>query len=253
MVLNIFHYLLIALGINIVMFIPAFKFKTDKLTDLSYSLTFIILITLTLILSNFTLSKLILTLMIIVWGLRLGIFLFIRIRKMKKDKRFDGMRESFFRFLKFWVLQGLAVWVILIPSLFFIDSKINEIVWMGFIVWFLGLIIESIADVQKYIFKQDKKNKDKFIQTGLWRYSRHPNYFGEILCWVGIYIFVFNSLTMLQEIIALVSPLFIIILLLFVTGLPMLEKYSNKKWGKQKDYQEYKRKTSILIPWIPKR
>lgn len=253
MVLNIFHYLLIALGINIVMFIPAFKFKTDKLTDLSYSLTFIILITLTLILSNFTLSKLILTLMIIVWGLRLGIFLFIRIRKMKKDKRFDGMRESFLRFLKFWVLQGLAVWVILIPSLFFIDSKINEIVWIGFIVWFLGLIIESIADVQKYIFKQDKKNKDKFIQTGLWRYSRHPNYFGEILCWVGIYIFVFNSLTMLQEIIALVSPLFIIILLLFVTGLPMLEKYSNKKWGKQKDYQEYKRKTSILIPWIPKR
>lgn len=253
MVLNIFHYLLIALGINIVMFIPAFKFKTDKLTDLSYSLTFIILITLTLILSNFTLSKLILTLMIIVWGLRLGIFLFIRIRKMKKDKRFDGMRESFLRFLKFWVLQGLAVWVILIPSLFFIDSKINEIVWIGFIVWFLGLIIESIADIQKYIFKQDKKNKDKFIQTGLWRYSRHPNYFGEILCWVGIYIFVFNSLTMLQEIIALVSPLFIIILLLFVTGLPMLEKYSNKKWGKQKDYQEYKRKTSILIPWIPKR
>ena len=251
--LNIFHYLIIALGINILMFIPAFKFKTDKLTDLSYSLTFIILIILALILSNITTTKIILSLMVLAWGLRLGIFLFIRIRKMKKDKRFDGMRESFFRFLKFWVLQGLAVWVILIPAFFFINSDIIKISWIGFIIWALGLIIESTADFQKYSFKQDKKNKDKFIQTGLWKYSRHPNYFGEILCWVGIYIFVFNSLTMLQKIIALVSPLFIIILLLFVTGLPMLEKYANKKWGKQKDYQEYRRRTSILIPWIPKR
>lgn len=251
--LNIFHYLLIALGINILMFIPAFKFKTDKLTDLSYSLTFIILIILALILSNITTTKIILSLMVLAWGLRLGIFLFIRIRKMKKDKRFDGMRESFFRFLKFWVLQGFAVWVILIPSLFFINSKINEVIWPGLIIWALGLIIESIADFQKYAFKQDKKNKDKFIQTGIWKYSRHPNYFGEMLCWIGIYVFVFNSLTYIQKIIALSSPLFIIILLLFVTGLPMLEKYADKKWGKQKDYQEYKRKTSILIPWIPKK
>jgi steroid 5-alpha reductase family enzyme len=251
--LNIFYYLLIALGINILMFIPAFKFKTDKLTDLSYSLTFIVLIILTLLLSQFSNYKLILTLMVIAWGLRLGIFLFIRIRKMKRDKRFDGMRESFFRFLKFWVLQGLAVWVILIPALFFINSEINKIIWVGVFIWILGLIIESTADFQKYQFKQNKKNKDKFIQTGIWKYSRHPNYFGEILCWIGIYVFVFSSLTLSQKIIGLASPLFIIILLLFVTGLPMLEKYADKKWGKKKDYQEYKRKTSILIPWIQKR
>ena len=235
------------------MFIPAFKYKTDKLTDLSYALTFIILIILALLLKQLTITKLILTLMILAWGLRLGIFLFIRIRKMKKDKRFDGMRESFFRFLKFWTLQGLAVWVILIPALFFINSNINKIIWLGFFIWAIGLVIESIADLQKYRFKQDKKNKDKFIQEGIWKYSRHPNYFGEILCWIGVYIFVFTSLTSFQKIIGLVSPLFIIILLLFVTGLPMLEKYADKKWGKQKNYQEYKKKTSILIPWIPKK
>jgi steroid 5-alpha reductase family enzyme len=235
------------------MFIPAFRFKTDKLTDLSYSLTFIILTIIAIILSKFTILKSIVFMMIIAWGLRLGIFLFIRIRKMKRDKRFDGMRESFFRFLKFWVLQGLAVWVILIPALFFINSNLTEVMWVGFIIWALGLILESTADFQKYNFKQNEKNKDRFIQSGIWKYSRHPNYFGEILCWVGIYIFVFASLTSLQKIVSLASPLFIIILLLFVTGLPPLEKYADKKWGKQKDYQEYKRKTSILIPWIPKR
>jgi steroid 5-alpha reductase family enzyme len=251
--LNLFHYLLIALGINILMFIPAFRFKTDKLTDLSYSLTFIVLTIIAVILSKFTILKLIVSMMIIAWGLRLGIFLFIRIKKMKRDKRFDGMRESFFRFLKFWVLQGLAVWIILIPAFFFINSNLTEVMWIGFIIWVLGLIIESMADFQKYNFKQDKKNKDRFIQSGIWKYSRHPNYFGEILCWVGIYIFVFTSLTPLQKILSLASPLFIIILLLFVTGLPQLEKYADKKWGKQKDYQEYKRKTSILIPWTPKK
>ena len=235
------------------MFIPAFKFKTDKLTDLSYSLTFIILIVIAMVLSEFTVLKLILSLMIIAWGLRLGIFLFIRIRKMKRDKRFDGMRESFFRFLKFWVLQGLAVWVILIPALFFINSDRREVFWVGFIIWALGLIIESAADLQKYKFKQNRMNKDKFIQSGLWKYSRHPNYFGEMLCWIGVYLFVFVSFSTSQKIIALVSPLFIIGLLLFVTGLPPLERYADKKWGKKREYREYKRKTSILILWIPKR
>lgn len=191
--------------------------------------------------------------MVIAWGLRLGIFLFIRIRKMKRDKRFDGIRESFFRFLKFWALQGLAVWVILIPALFFVNSEISEVFWFGFFIWAVGLTIESTADIQKYKFKQNKKNKYKFIQTGLWKYSRHPNYFGEMLCWIGVYLFVFLSLTSLQRIFALASPLFIIILLLFVTGLPPLEKYADEKWGKQKEYFEYKRKTSILIPWIPKK
>jgi steroid 5-alpha reductase family enzyme len=247
------YYLMAALGINLVMFIPGYLFKTDKLTDLSYALTFIILTLFSLMLNEISTFKLILSAMILIWALRLGIFLFIRIRRIKYDKRFDGIRESFSKFLRFWVLQGLAVWIILIPTFFFMNSTSKYVSWIGFIIWILGLAIESIADIQKYIFSQHRKNKDKFINIGLWKYSRHPNYFGEILCWAGIYLFTFFSLSTFQQIIALASPLFIIILLLFVTGLPPLEKSADSKWGKQQDYREYKRKTSILILWIPKR
>lgn len=251
--IELFYYLIVALGINLIMFIPGYLFKTDKLTDLSYALTFIILTLASLILSEISALKIILFAMILIWGLRLGIFLYIRIRKIKYDKRFDGIRESFSKFLRFWVLQGLAVWVILIPTLYFMNSDSNSVYWIGLIIWAFGLTIESIADIQKFSFSQNTKNKDKFINIGLWKYSRHPNYFGEILCWVGIYFFVFSSLADLQKIIALASPVFIIILLLFVTGLPPLEKSADNKWGKQQDYKEYKRTTSILIPWIPKR
>ena len=190
--------------------------------------------------------------MVIAWALRLGIFLFVRIRKIQKDKRFDGIRESFLRFIKFWLLQGVTVFVILLPALFFITGDAARVWWLGLLVWLLGFLIESTADFQKYLFKQDKSNKDKFISTGIWRYSRHPNYFGEILCWLGIYIFVLPSLSLLQAAIALISPAAISFLLIFATGIPPLERYADKKWGNLKEYKEYKRSTSILIPWLRK-
>jgi steroid 5-alpha reductase family enzyme len=198
--------------------------------------------------------------MVILWGLRLGIFLFIRIRKQKFDKRFDGIRESFPKFLRFWVFQALAVWIILLPSLLFISDPslsacfncTDNIAWWAMAIWAIGLLTEAIADIQKYIFSQNPKNKDRFIQSGLWKYSRHPNYFGEILCWVGIYLYVFGWLSPLGRLAGIISPLFIACLLLFVTGLPPLEKFADEKWGKRKDYKEYKRKTSVLIPWIPR-
>ena len=251
--IDIFFYLAIALGINILMFIPAFIFKTDKLTDISYALSFIILIIISLLNNPFSALNLAVALMVTIWGVRLGGFLFIRIRKIKKDNRFDGMRESFTKFLKFWLLQGLTVWIILIPSLLSMSSEVQIVFLIGFVIWLIGLIIESTADIQKYIFKQNKKNKDKFISSGVWKYSRHPNYFGEMLCWIGIYLTVFFSLSPIEKILGLASPLFIIILLLFFTGLPPLEKYADKKWGKTKEYKNYKKRTSILIPWIPKR
>ncbi len=251
--LNIWHYLLISLGLNILMFIPAFIFKTDKLTDLSYALSFIALAIISLILGGTSSIKLLLAGMVILWGIRLGAFLFIRIRKQNKDKRFDGIRESFPKFLQFWVLQGLSVWVIMLPALFFISTPSLLALWPGFLIWVIGLSVETISDLQKYRFTQNPKNKGKFISSGLWKYSRHPNYFGEILCWIGVYIFAFASLAPLQKLTALASPLYIIVLLIFVTGLPLLEKSADSKWGSQKTYQEYKRKTSVLIPWVPKK
>lgn len=253
--LNLLHYLLIALGFNLLMFLFAYKLKTDKITDLSYALTFIFLAFISFFINSFSQLKLILLLMIFFWALRLGVFLFIRIRKIKKDRRFDGIRENFLKFFGFWFLQGITVWIILLPSLMFFNSetKITLLSWIGFAVWFIGLITETFSDLQKYQFNNNPKNNNKWISTGLWKYSRHPNYFGEILCWAGIYIFTFNSLTNIQRVFSLNSPVFIAILLIFITGLPKLEKYANKKWGKSKEYREYKQKTSILIPWFPKK
>jgi steroid 5-alpha reductase family enzyme len=252
--LNIIHYLLIALTFNLIMFLFAYKFKTDKLTDLSYALTFIFLIVLCFILGDFSRIKLILVLMVLLWAFRLGIFLFIRIRKIKKDRRFDGIRENFLKFFSFWFFQGITVWIILLPSLMFLNSsaRISLLSWIGFAIWFIGLTIETFSDLQKYQFNKDNK-EDKWISTGLWKYSRHPNYFGEILFWLGVYLFTFSSLTSIQKIFAFNSPVFIAILLIFITGLPKLEKYADKKWGKLKEYKEYKRKTSILILWFQKK
>ncbi|MFW6025251.1 MAG: DUF1295 domain-containing protein [Candidatus Woesearchaeota archaeon] len=234
------------------MFIPAFLFKTDKLTDFSYSLTFIFLTLFAFFSKQIHLRNIIITIMIVLWALRLGIFLLIRIFKSKKDRRFDGIRESFLKFLQFWVLQGISVWIILIPTLFFFLSDYNNVYWSGLFIWAFGLSFEAISDYQKYQFKQKSKNKGDFINTGLWRYSRHPNYFGEILCWVGIYIFVFPTLTILESFIGLISPIYIASLIIFFTGIPKLEKYADKKWGNRRKYQEYKKRTNKLIPWIPK-
>jgi steroid 5-alpha reductase family enzyme len=232
--------LLFALGFNILMFIPAFLFKTDKLTDMSYSLTFIALISYIFISKADVSGSWILFLMILLWALRLGIFLFVRIHKQKKDDRFDTMRNSFFKFLGFWLLQGITVWIVLIPAILF-DGKYYLV---GIVIWFIGVLIESIADIQKFMFKNKSKNKEKFIQSGLWYYSRHPNYFGEILTWIGVYIFSGIWLW------GLVSPIYISLLLLFVSGIPILEQKADKKWGKSKEYRSYKKKTSLLIPWF---
>lgn len=232
------------------MFIPAYIFKTDKLTDLSYALTFIFLIFIAFFLSPFSFEHIIVASMIVLRGLRLWWFLFMRIRRIKYDKRFDGIRESFPKFFKFWILQWLTVWIILIPALVFIQSTTHDVFLLGGIVWLIWLLVESIGDWQKYIFTQNSNHKGQFIQSWLRKYSRHPNYFGEILCRIGIYIFVLPSLSLRAGIFGLISPIFIIFLLVFVTGLPPLEKQADIKWGKMKEYIYYKKNTSILIPWI---
>ena len=246
------QFLLISLAIQIALFIPAFKFKTDKLTDLSYGLTFVLLALIAFLLSDVSFPKLLLLLMITAWGLRLGIYLFIRINKIKKDDRFDEIRTNFFRFLGFWLIQGVTVFVVLIPSLLFFQTTtvFSPLSLFGFGVWLTGLLIEGFADQQKFSFINNEKNKGKWVNVGLWKYSRHPNYLGEILCWVGIYLYTFSSLTYVYRLMGLLSPLFIIILLLFVSGIPKLEEKADKKWGSDKEYQKYKKKTAVLIPFV---
>lgn len=243
----------VSMGINIFLFIPAFIFKTDIFTDLSYSLSFIILILSVFFRNNIRLYSSIISGMIIIWACRLGVFLFVRIRHMKKDSRFNDKRGHFWKFLSFWILQGFSVFIILLPACLYINGSSEKIFWPGPAVWVLGLIIESYADRQKYQFKNNPSNQNKFIQSGLWRFSRHPNYFGEILCWVGLYLSVFTGLPPITSIIGIISPLYITVLLYFISGAPLLEQSADKKWGTQEDYLAYKKNTGMIVPRFHRR
>lgn len=253
----ILYALAFSLFFNLTMFLIAYKQGTDKLTDISYALTFVALAIFGMLnSSDFSTSKWIVFFMVLLWALRIGSYLFMRIRKTGKDKRFDEMRGSFKKFLSFWTLQAVTVWVVMLGALIFIlegTGPIFGFAFVGFVIWICGLIIETIADIQKFKFMNIKTNKNKWIDYGLWKYSRHPNYFGEILVWFGIYVFVVSGLEGTNQYIAMVSPLFITFLLLFVSGVPLLEKSADERWGKDKKYQKYKKSNSIIIPYPPKK
>lgn len=245
--------LLVSLGINLVMFVPAFIFKTDKITDISYAVTFAVVGLAGYTQSTQKLLHKIVLACVLFWSVRLGGFLFIRINKIGKDSRFDGMRDKFFSFLRFWVLQGATVFVVMLaPLLVFAqkDVKITPVSVVGIVIFFVGLVIEAFADAQKFSFNNDSKNKGKWIDKGVWRASRHPNYLGEMMVWTGMYLAVVNSLSSKGTFAALLSPLYIISLLLFVSGVPLLEKSADEKWGKDKAYQAYKKQVPVVVPSI---
>lgn len=251
--MNIWTFLALAIGINIAMFLVAFKRQTDQLTDISYALTFIVLALFGLVAGGGDFYKILAATLVAVWASRLGGFLLYRIRKTGKDSRFDTMRSNFWAFGKFWLLQGVSVWVIMLAaSLVFAAPAhaISTVSIIGVAVWALGLLIEATADAQKYEFNANPKNKGVWIDKGLWHYSRHPNYLGEMLVWIGFYIFALPLLEGWQVWAAAISPLYIVSLLLFVSGVPILEKQADKRWGKDKKYVDYKRTTGLLIPRI---
>ncbi len=229
---------------------------TDKVTDLSYSLTFLILALITFVTTSIKSDpQILLVLMILLWSLRLAGYLFIRILTIHKDSRFDHIRSNPLKFASFWFFQAITVWIIILPTTTILSSShpINFSLTMiaGFSIWLTGFLIETIADQQKFLFKTNPKNHDLWISTGLWKYSRHPNYFGEILVWWGIFIYSLPYLSGLS-ILTITSPLFITYLLLFVTGIPPLEKSHQIKYGASRKFQHYTQTTSLLIPLPPK-
>lgn len=244
------YALLVSLLINLTMFVVAFRLQSDKLTDISYAATFATITVWAFATSGRNAYHLVLLAMLLLWSLRLGSFLLYRVIKTGKDARFDGMRESFVRFGKFWLAQAVSVWVIMIPAVFAFggNASLDALSLVGLGVWLIGWVCESVADWQKFAFSSNPRNKNKWIETGIWKYSRHPNYFGEIMVWLGVYLYAASSITTLQALIALVSPLFITSLLLFVSGIPILEKSADKRWGGIAAYRVYKKRTSILIP-----
>ena len=206
--------------------------------------------------ATITTPAILVALLVSIWAFRLGAYLLIRIQKLGRDDRFDTMRSNFVKFAGFWLLQGLTVWVVLLPSMLFIINEtvaVSPLVVIGAAVWLVGLLAESFADWQLYTFITNAANKGRWIQRGLWRYSRHPNYFGEITVWVGVYLIALSGLSGASIIIALLGPAYIAGLLLFVSGIPTSEKSADKRWGNDKQYQDYKRRTSVLIPLPPKK
>lgn len=248
--------LIFVLCINVALFVIAYCLRSDKLTDFAYALSFIAVAASTFIFNDehSTLLRLLITL-VVIWALRLGTFLVIRIRKAGKDTRFDGIREDFLKFLKFWVGQGLVAWVLLLPLLFVAGTagQTSSLTYVGVAIWLLGLTIETTADLQKYRFAQNPANKDKWIDSGLWHYSLHPNYFGEMVIWVGFYLATFAALDTPQRLIGLISPLTIILILRFVTGVPPLEKLGQQRWGNNPKYQARLARTNLLLPFWPRR
>ncbi len=233
-------------------FIPAYLFQTEKFYDLTGSLTYLSITLIAVFFSDGADARaLLLAALVIVWALRLGTFLFRRIRKAGKDDRFDEIKPSFIRFLNAWTIQ--ALWVTFTASAALIGittaarKDLDLFALIGFLVWLTGFSIEVIADAQKSRFNADPANRGKFIRTGLWSRSRHPNYFGEILLWVGVLIITLPVLHGWQWI-ALISPLFVAFLLTRVSGIPLLEKKADARWGEQPEYEEYKKNTPVLIP-----
>lgn len=234
-------------------FIPAYILQTEKFFDLFGSLTYIIVTVIAVLNSPAADGRSVLLLvLIVIWASRLGIFLFRRINKAGKDSRFDTIKPFFIRFFNAWTLQGLWVTFTLAAALAAITTtnrkELGSVALIGCLIWLLGFIFEVTADIQKSRFRANPKNKGKFIHTGLWAWSRHPNYFGEITIWIGIAVI---ALPVLQgwQWITLISPVFVLLLITRVSGVPMLEKKADEKWGGQKEYEEYKKSTPVLIPW----
>ncbi len=246
----------LAFVINWLVFIPAYISQTEKYFDLTGSFTYISVVLVVFFLSpEMNWRSLLLTILVVIWAGRLGTFLFRRIHKAGKDDRFDEIKKSFPRFLLTWSLQGLWVTFTAAAAFAAISSTGNNdfgiFAIAGLLIWIFGFMFEVIADAQKSRFKADSENKDKFISSGLWAWSRHPNYFGEITLWIGVALIAFPVLQGWQYV-TLISPVFVALLLIKISGIPMLEEKADKKWGGQEDYENYKKNTPALVPWPPK-
>jgi steroid 5-alpha reductase family enzyme len=253
---NVLTTLIASFAIQALFFAFAASLKTDKVTDLSYSLSFALL-SIILILGNkaFAPVQLFAAAAVAIWAARLGSYLLSRILKIGKDARFDDKRGDFLKFLGFWVLQAVAVWAVMLPVTALLSlpspAPLGAVSIAGAALWAIGFAVEAASDAQKYAFRNRPENKGRWMDSGLWRYSRHPNYFGEVVLWWGLFILALPSLSG-KTMFAAAGPVFITLLLLFVSGVPLLEKSADEKYGKDPAYQAYKRRTSIFVP-LPRR
>lgn len=252
---NITYAVLFIFLIHLLIFVPSYYFQTEKFFDLTGTISYVSSVFFIFFKTNtvdsINLGSLALSTFIIIWSLRLGTFLFLRIKKAGKDRRFNEIKKSFSWFFMTFSLSGMWVTICSICALTGIANGIifSSTTIIGIIIFTIGFTIEIIADSQKTKFRAMDDNKDKFIAIGLWKYSRHPNYLGEIILWLGISLISFSSLEGLQYI-TLISPIFTYLLLVNVSGINLLEKSGEKKWGHLDSYKSYKENTPRLIGFL---
>ena len=245
--------------IHWLVFIPSYFYKTEKFYDITGTVAYLSILLTTAYLINLVndegilLRSIISIIFVMIWAIRLGIFLFKRVIKVGEDKRFEHAKKSFSKFLMFFNISALWVFLTIVNVLTMIINNSDSVTDLFFIIGvsiaIIGFIIEVVADMQKRKFRTNISNKGQFISSGLWSISRHPNYFGEMMIWVGMSVVTIPILIGWQFI-TLISPIFVIFLLTKVSGINLLEASANDKWGADKNYQDYKDKTSVLIPFL---
>ena len=246
---------LLAFLIQWAAYLPSYLKQTEHYYDLAGSLTYATVIVLAMVVSGVDARGAVIGVLVLIWCARLGSFLFRRVKRDGKDGRFDDIKPHWGRFLMAWTFQGLWVFMTLLAALLAITSPApagwDLLATVGLIIWLTGFAIEVIADRQKSAFRADPGNRGRFITTGLWAWSRHPNYFGEILLWTGIALMATPTFAGWQWL-GWLSPLFVTWLLMKVSGIPMLEQRADEQWGGQPDYEAYKARTPVLLMKPPK-
>lgn len=248
---------LVAFVIQWLVFVPSYRLQTERWYDLTGSLTYLgIVIGTLLLVGRFDLRSLVIVALVSVWALRLGSFLYQRVKKAGSDSRFDDIKPSFAGFLMAWTLQGLWVFLTLAAALAAMTAAstppLGILGLLGILVWGFGFAVEAVADAQKRAFRNDPANQGRFIHSGLWAWSRHPNYFGEITLWAGIALIALPALSGWQYV-TLISPLFVYVLIVYISGIPMLEARAEERWGDESAYRDYKARTPVLFPRPPKK
>uniref|UniRef100_A0A7N0UER0 Steroid 5-alpha reductase C-terminal domain-containing protein n=1 Tax=Kalanchoe fedtschenkoi TaxID=63787 RepID=A0A7N0UER0_KALFE len=243
---------IVTVSYQLAFFIITALLKFDKVTDFAGSTNFVILAILTLALKGtWHFRQVVLSFLVVIWGLRLALFLLTRILQWGEDRRFDEMRDNLGKLAIFWIFQAVWVWTVMLPVTIVNansgESSLQAADIIGWIMWCVGLLIEATADQQKLVFKNSPENQGKWCAVGIWKYSRHPNYFGEMLLWWGIFV---AATPVLEgtEWLVIVGPIFLTLLLLFVSGIPLLEESADKRFGNVVEYKQYKIKTRSVCP-----
>jgi steroid 5-alpha reductase family enzyme len=243
------------LTLMIILWLASLLIKNASIVDIFWGFGFIVVTWAAFVLTpqGYLPRKQLMAALVTIWGLRLMLHIYLRNAGQPEDFRYAKWREEngrrwwWISFFKVFLLQGVLMWIISAPLLATQTSGFPAILtpldYIGASIWTVGFLFETIGDLQLMIFKANKANRAKILTTGLWKYTRHPNYFGEAVLWWGFYIIALAAGFWWT----IFSPILMTFLLLKVSGVAMLERAMKTKSG----YEEYMRKTNAFVPWFP--